>query len=801
MLKNLPPEKLSFTAKGKEWRKRHVDWGENYVWSYDSRVRKNLTSKSINYNLMAGHLDMKDLAYILNPTNLKASFVPDKIQHYPIINSKVQILAGEEMSRKFKCRVVLSDYESVNEMQRLQKEALLQELAGWIQSSQPPVPEGGVDEQQQQQQDEAALEKIVKHARYEWKDLREIRANALLSHYWRELDFPGMFNQGFYDAMIAGEEHYMCDIHGGEPCVSRLNPNKMIVIRSGFSNKTEDADMVVLWDYWSPGKVIDTYYDVLTSKDISYLSDLPLASSTMEMDNIDPMNNMVFVDGKGDENGEGIILEGALSSNDIFFDRQFVDNFGNVRVIRVFWKSYRKILKVKSRDLESGEEVFTFYPETYIVNEMLGEEATPLWVTEAWEGTKIGDRIYVNMRPRIVQYSRLSTPSRCHFGIVGRIYNLNDNRPFSMVDMAKPYNYLYDVIHDRLNKNLAASWGKIGTLDLARVPYNWDIEKWAYYAKTMHLNVVDSFREGNRGAAQGKIAGSMSGQESTLDLDQGAIIEQDIKLLEYIKQELGEALGITRQREGQVLNRETVGGVERSVLQSSHTTEWLFAVHDGLKRAVCECFLETCKAALKGKNMKLNYLLDDATSRIVDFDGDAYAECDYGLVVEDADETRLLRDNLTGLAQAFVQNEKVSVATLIKMWTSSSMADLIRSIKDDEERARDSAEQARQQELAARQEQARVMAEMEQAKIEQDERENIRDNETRLMVERLKAEGMLAMATEEGARASELATLETMREVEAFEKKLALEREKLDVQRDKNDKELALKRQQKRSGK
>jgi hypothetical protein len=37
--------------------------------------------------------------------------------------------------------------------------------------------------------------------------------------------------------------------------------------------------------------------------------------------------------------------------------------------------------------------------------------------------------------------------------------------------------------------------------------------------------------------------------------------------------EMGEVMGITPQREGQVSNRETVGGVERSVLQSSHITE------------------------------------------------------------------------------------------------------------------------------------------------------------------------------------------------------------------------------------
>gem|GEM_PF-5404473 len=49
--------------------------------------------------------------------------------------------------------------------------------------------------------------------------------------------------------MICGEEIYQCDIQGGEPTFEKINPKKIKVIRSGFSNKIEDADMVLLWDY------------------------------------------------------------------------------------------------------------------------------------------------------------------------------------------------------------------------------------------------------------------------------------------------------------------------------------------------------------------------------------------------------------------------------------------------------------------------------------------------------------------------------------------------------------------------
>lgn len=38
--------------------------------------------------------------------------------------------------------------------------------------------------------------------------MREIRANALLNHYVKELNIPLIFNKGFMDAMAVGEEIY-----------------------------------------------------------------------------------------------------------------------------------------------------------------------------------------------------------------------------------------------------------------------------------------------------------------------------------------------------------------------------------------------------------------------------------------------------------------------------------------------------------------------------------------------------------------------------------------------------------------
>lgn len=165
-----------------------------------------------------------------------------------------------------------------------------------------------------------------------------------------------MFNQGFMDGCIVGEEIYWCDVVGGEPVIERLNPKKVDIYRSGFSNRIEDADIIIIHDYWSPGKIVDTYYDVLTPKDRKYLEDLPYhlgASAVDSMDNID--DRYGFVNGTmiGEE-FDTDFFSSTFQDQDGSNQLLPYDLNGNVRVLKMFWKSRRKIKKVKSYDLQTG---------------------------------------------------------------------------------------------------------------------------------------------------------------------------------------------------------------------------------------------------------------------------------------------------------------------------------------------------------------------------------------------------------------------------------------------------------------
>lgn len=796
---NFPRQMLSFKAKTKEWRKSHLLWANTKTFFNFAPVRKSMRHKMVNYDLLTGKLHMEDLQIILNPDNVEASFISDKIQHYPIMNSKLDVLRGEENKRVFDFKVVVTNPNAISEIENNKKEALLQDIQNLI-----------ADTSLSEEEFNQKLEKLNDYYLYEWQDVREIRANALIHHYIKEYNMPVMFNNGFMDAMTVGEEIYQCDIVGGEPVVSRINPLKIRVFRSGYSNKIEDADIIILEDYWNPGRIIDAYYDSLSKKDIEYLENLPdhLGQAvTDNMDNIDERYGFINASMIGDEitaiDGSYYFDPANLFNGDVTSSLLPYDLSGNVRVLRMYWKSKRAILKVKSYDPETGEEVYNFFPENYVIDKDKGEEAERFWINEAWEGTMIGDvkdGIFINMRPRLVQYNRLSNPSRCHFGIIGSIYNLNDTRPFSLVDKMKPYNYLYDVIHDRLNKAIANNWGDILEMDLSKVPKGWTIDKWIYYAKINHLAVIDSFKEGTIGASTGKLAGALNNAgKGMISTNIGNYIQQQINLLEFIKMEMAEAAGITPQREGQVSNRETVGGVERATLQSSHITEWLFMIHEDVKKRVLECFLETAKIALRGRKKKFQYILSDTSMRVMDIDGDEFAESDYGLVVDNSNGAQELQSKLDTLAQAALQTQTLSFSTITKLYTSVSLAEKQRLIEKDERDIRERAAQAQQQQLESQERIAQAEQQQKQAELQQKEQANIRDNETRILVAQISAQARDTDAEEDGIAPEEYsqeAKDKLAEQIREFDEKMKLEWAKHEETQRKNNKDAELKKEQ-----
>ena len=181
---NLPQQQLPMSKKTKAWRKQHLDWADARTFFNHAPVRNSVIHKKINYDLFNGKLHMQDLEAVLNPEHLKEKTAASNIQHYPIINSKLQVLRGEESKRIFDFRVVVTNPNSISEIEDAKKTEVFQQLQQLMS-----------DQSSSEEEFQQKLNKLNDYFTYEWQDMREVRANNLLTHYLKEYNMALMFNK------------------------------------------------------------------------------------------------------------------------------------------------------------------------------------------------------------------------------------------------------------------------------------------------------------------------------------------------------------------------------------------------------------------------------------------------------------------------------------------------------------------------------------------------------------------------------------------------------------------------------
>ena len=178
-------------------------------------------------------------------------------------------------------------------------------------------------------------------------------------------------------------------------------------------------------------------------------------------------------------------------------------------------------------------------------------------------------------------------------------------------------------------------------------------------------------------------------------------------------------------------------------------------------------------------------------------DGDEFAEADYGLVVDNSNQTQDLNQRLDTLAQAALQNQSLSFSTIMRLYSSASLLEKQRMIEKDEREIQERQAQAQQQQNQIQQNQIENEARMKEQELEQEDRLNERDNETKLLIAQISAaknagndDGIKEPVYSQEAK-DKLA--ESMRQ---FDKKLQLEKDKLSLERKKAQQDYEIKKKQ-----
>jgi hypothetical protein len=233
-----------------------------------------------------------------------------------------------------------------------------------------------------------------------------------------------------------------------------------------------------------------------------------------------------------------------------------------------------------------------------------------------------------------------------------------------------------------------------------------------YYFDNLGIAFINSAEEGREGDPN--IAGKFN-QFTAIDLSMSNTIQSYMAIIEKLENMMGELIGVNRQRLGDIKTSETVGNVTRAMTNSAMITESMFFQHDLVKQQVLSQLVDTAKLAyIKGK--RTQYVLDDGQRMFLEVDGSEINDTEFGVFLSNSDKDMKVRDTLMGLAQAALQNDKITLSELVKIMNSNSSAEIEQTLVMGQERA----QQRAQEQVQQQQQHEKELEQMRQQGLEQE---------------------------------------------------------------------------------
>lgn len=666
---SLPTQRVTNRERTTLWKQSSVDYYINFRYTNGSNLRSDRNRKIINYDLANGIINQSDVQKICDPLGTGSATFSDQFMHQDKISGPIHLLLGQE-SEKPDNSLVFS--ESSTDLSRKQ-EGLKKKIIGLLQQQlMASIDPSSVDPNNPPQ----TPEEVLKAERYSPSDMIESKANKILKVLKKRLNTKWVLNQGFKDALIAGEEIYWTGVLNGEPALRKCNPLNMTVIMDDSDVFIDDAIAVIEERLLTIPSIIDEYGDELSKSDLDKLEEY--SRGTFGSFNTAGGFEPTFTIDQGKTVMNGITPNSSYMGNN-------VNNYA-LRVARVEWLSQKLVGTLEYLDPETGESVSKLVDETFkplfkdFQTLYPDAEVEWFWINEAWEGVKIAQDIYIAIRAKANQRRRMDNPYYCKLGYTGFIYEATNSRSVSLVDRLKSYQYLYDIISYKLQLVFASDIGKILIMDLAQIPRSEgiDVEKWFYYMKEMKVAFINSFEEGKKGVSQGKM--SNFNQFSQVDLSLANSVQQYINYLQLIEQQIYSVSGVNPQSLGAIKQDEAVSNVQQATTQSALITQYLFDAHQEVKRRLYTSLIEVAKIAWK-KGKVTQFVNDDLGLEILNLEEFEFENSEFSVFVSNLNKDKEIKFKLDQLAQVALEQQKADLSTIIDTILNDSPKDIINILR------------------------------------------------------------------------------------------------------------------------
>lgn len=749
----------------------------------DDMGRSSRENKEVNYDLVNSIFRENDFDYVLNPYGFdmnKFGGTPTKMQNYNIIRSRLETLRGEEMNTPLSFFVYAIAGEAVSAKKQMRKDVLRDLMKAHIRAEfgidkQAKELEGAItdltsrmetvqDQQQlqelqqqlnqiqQQRQNMPDIQTEMTEFNSKYVDPTEQTNNKILHFLKRNDQLALKFNQGWFHALVSAEEIYYTGIRQGHPSARACNPLQIDYDKGANTTFIHEGNWVKE-EYWLPiGECISEYGDALTDTQVKKISTGQAGHTYMA-------NGMQqgFVYSYSGGQRRSYRAQGVAS---------------HVYIMKGAWRGFAKVGILRYKDQRSGkweevevDDTFKMTPEL----EALGAQVEWKWDDEIWEGTMIGDDIFVNGRPRANQTHNLP--------YIGYIYNNVNSIATSLVDLVKAHQYTYIIVWWRLEQELAKAKGKKFIMDFAQLPKSmgWDVDKWMYYFDNMGVIWINSREEGRKGDPSSV---AQFNQFNSIDMALSQVVPQYMEVLNKLEALVEDIMGVSPQRMGNIKPSETATGAQTAVSRSTNVTRPWFYFHDLCKEAVLTELLELAKIAyIDGAEMELVLTEKEVQSLIID--GDKLNGSQMGVFVTDSYEDRQNRDKMEALLTMAVQQGKASLTEVAKVLKSDSMNYALSALEEGERKKAESDQAA-----------AKMQQDTAQQTIEHNAKESQLDRAKDVQIGREKnAKDILVKKMDIGTATGDDADLKAVETVS----KISLEDEKhsLEVTKEENRKQEA----------
>jgi len=701
LLSNYGTDRLSYKKKianDYEWARAKMDYFSNQYNYYSDKKEK----FKINYELFNGRMDFDSYLDTGNTIATELGIEIPEMEvnksdfiHFPILQTVLHDLEGEEIKRPFNLRTVTTNSNSESVRQKTRKDLLVENTSKIVkqqllekiskenqkkleeaQASMDPSVDPQYQEklQELQQSLEAQIEsnmqrmtplEVETYMSNNFKLPEEKLTDEILQYHIRTDRLKFIFDKGWKDVIITGEEVYWTGEWNGRPIIKVCNPLYFNYSKSKDVDYLDEADWCTYDEYLSIYEIYQHFGNIITEEERAvldkYESTLNSPSDAKVWDII-PNAIMNMTDA---ETTPSWIDPWQDNYNDNYKTRR-------LRVTHVVWKTLKKI-KYIYRLNENGSLEKSIVDETYVFNKATDIKQETIWIPEYWQGYKIftNPKIYLKIEPIPNQYRDIDNPFQIRGPYTGTVYSARNSSPISITDLGKPWQFLYNVIVNQIIEVMKTDIGNILLGLQEQIPKELTPTQWMTYIKKFKVALISASKDGDL-----RSMGIDPQYWKSINLSHTQDIAQKLNLLDYIERKMTQAMSYNPNRLGMQSPYESVGNNQQNIIQSSNQTEKWFYIHNYVKERTVENFIEICKVIYKENPLRASYILSDLSIATLNTETSDFANYNYKVYITNTLKDTQVLTELKSLIQPIIQNSNGDLRVVTEILTSENATEI-----------------------------------------------------------------------------------------------------------------------------